>query len=163
MARPGRALRGAPAVTIARVAVLSLTLVTAAACGSPPASPAPADAAAIVTALLMPASGTPTSIVVPAGAAQVILRLGGALGDVDQLIVEVTPGANPDEARRWPVDGAPDTGDGARASVTLPAYALPSGDYALTVWEGDAAVVLTYALRVARQGDSPAAAQGTDR
>ena len=37
--------------------------------------------------------------------------------------------------------------DGAPAMVTLPAYALPTGDYVLTVWEGDASVVARFVFR----------------
>ena len=31
--------------------------------------------------------------------------------------------------------------------VTLPAYALPTGDYILTLWEGDARLVARFVFR----------------
>jgi hypothetical protein len=117
-------------------------------CQPPPA--APAAAPLVATAVLTADAGAPTAVTVPGDAAQVLLRLGGTLGDVERLIAEVTPVANPDAARRWPVDAAPEAGDGARASVTLPPYVLPPGDYTVTVWEGDASVVQEYRFRVAR-------------
>ncbi len=129
---------------------VGLVLVLAAACGTPPTAGAPAATRAIATAVLTPTPPTPTAVAVPGDAAQVTLRLGGSLGDADRLTAELTPVATPDEARRWPVDTAPDAGDGAQASVTVPPYALAPGDYTLTVWEGDATVVATYAFRVAR-------------
>lgn len=130
-----------------RSALLVATLMLAG-CGTPPAPPgaAPVVARAVLTA----DTGTPTAVTVPGDAAQVQLRLGGTLGDVDRLIAEITPVASPDAARRWPVDAAPEAGDDARASVTLPPYALPPGDYTVTVWEGDATVVRKYVFRVAQ-------------
>ncbi len=135
-------------MSTARAALLTLAL-GACACGSPPAAPAPA-VRATVTTVALPAQAAATTVTVPADAGQVVMRLGGALGDVDQLTAEVTPTATPDDARRWPVDAAPESGDGATASVTLPAYALPPGAYTATVWEGDAKVVQQYRFTVAR-------------
>ncbi len=129
---------------------LGCLLALAAACGAPPPAATPAATGSIATALLPPDPPAPTAVTVPADATQITLRLGGALGDADQLTAELTPVATPDEARRWPVDAAPEAGDGARASVTLPPYALAPGDYTLTVWEGDATVVEKYAFRVPR-------------
>ena len=53
-------------------------------------------------------------------------------------MAEVAPANAPDDARRWRVDAAPPGADSAPAMVTLPAYALSTGDYILTLWEGDA-------------------------
>lgn len=127
---------------------LLVATVVLAGCGTPPA--APAAAPVITTAVLTGDILTPTPVTLPDDASQVLLRLSGPLGDVERLIAEVAPAANPDAARRWPVDAAPEAGDGARASVTLPPYVLPPGDFTVTVWEGDATVVRKYAFRVAR-------------
>jgi hypothetical protein len=83
-------------------------------------------------------------------AAQVGLRLAGDLGEIDHLTAEVAPLSAPDDARRWRVDTAPSAADGAQGMVTLPAHALSTGDYVLTLWEGDARVVGRFSFRVAK-------------
>ncbi len=114
----------------------------------------PADAlvgtAPDVTVTLAPgaaASAEPPTLVIPRTAAQVGLRLTGEMGEVEHLTAEVAPANAPDDARRWRVDAAPPASDAAPAMVTLPAYALPTGDYILTVWEGDARMVARFAFR----------------
>ena len=128
-----------------------LVLLVAAACVFPGY---PADAlvgtAPDVTVTLAPAataSAEPPTLVIPRTAAQVGLRLTGEMGELEHLTAEVAPASAPDDARRWRVDAAPPAADAAPAMVTLPAYALPTGDYILTLWEGDARVVARFVFR----------------
>ena len=93
------------------------------------------------------AADTPTAAL-PPGVAQVQLRLVGDLTDADSLVAEVVPVNEPDRTKRWPVDAVAAAADGASATVTLPAYALPPGSYVVTVWRGDAEPVQRYPLRI---------------
>ncbi len=93
------------------------------------------------------AADTP-SAALPSGVAQVQLRLVGDLTDADSLVAEVVPLDAPDRTKRWPVDEVAAAADGASASVTLPAYALPPGGYMVTIWRGDAEAVRRYPLRI---------------
>lgn len=121
-------------------------------CASPPAeSTMPvgtAPAATVTLAPLTTAGASEPTLTIPRSAAQVGLRLTGDLGDVEHLTAEVAPAASPDDARRWRADAAPPAADEARVMVTLPAYALPTGEYVLTLWEADARVVGRFAFRV---------------
>ena len=128
---------------------LTLALAMAlAGCGEPaPAAPRAAALVPAVTVTLDSAS-QPAVLTLPPDAGQISLRLPGELGDVDQLTAEISPVDAPDEVKRWPVDGASSGNDGAKASVTLPAFALPPGAYRLTVWQGDAEVVQRYAFQI---------------
>ena len=103
-----------------------------------------------VTVTLAPAatgSAEPQTLAISRAAAQVGLRLTGEMGELEHLTAEVAPANAPDDVRRWRVDAAPPAADAAPAIVTLPAYALPTGDYILTLWEGDARVVARFAFR----------------
>lgn len=128
--------------------VLALAMALAG-CGEPPPG-ARSGAAAPVPAvtLTLDSAPQPAVLTLPPGAGQISLRLPGELGDVDQLTAEISPAGAPDEVKRWPVDGASSGTDGAKASVTLPAFALPPGAYLLTVWQGDAEVVQRYAFQI---------------
>lgn len=118
-------------------------------CGeSAPAVPPRAAAPVPALTLTLESASQPAALTIPPGAGQVSLRLPGELGDVDQLTAEVSPAEAPDEVKRWPVDGASGGSDGAKASVTLPAYALPPGAYRMTVWQDDAKVVQRYAFQI---------------
>ena len=118
-------------------------------CGAP-APTVPPRAAAPVPALTVTLEGalSPAALTIPPDAGQVSLRLPGELGDVDQLTAEISPADAPDDVKRWPVDGASGGSDGAKACVTLPAFALPPGAYRMTVWQGDAEVVQRYAFQI---------------
>lgn len=109
-------------------------------------------APAVVVLTLAPVAarggGDTTSLRVPTSAAQVQLRLVGDLPPADALTAEVTSMDAAETSRRWPVDAAPPANDGAQASIELPAYVLPPGDYVVTVWQGDADAVLRYGFRV---------------
>ena len=83
-----------------------------------------------------------------AGHGTISLRLPGAFVDVDQLTAEIAPADAPDAVTRWPVEAASAGSDGATASVTLPAFALPPGAYSMTVWQGDAEVVRRYVFHI---------------
>lgn len=128
------------------ILVLAMAL---AGCGEP-APAAPPRAAALVPAvtLTLDSASQPAVLTLPPDAGQISLRLPGDLGDVDQLTAEISPADAPDEVKRWPVDGASSGTDGAKASVTLPAFAVPPGTYRLTVWQGDAEVVQRYAFQI---------------
>ena len=129
---------------------LTLALAIAlAGCGET-APAAPPRAAALVPAVTvtLESASQPAVLTLPPDAAQISLRLPGELGDVDQLTAEISPADAPDEVKRWPVDGAASGNDGAKASVTLPAFALPPGAYHLTVWQGDAEVVQRFAFQI---------------
>ena len=107
-----------------------------------------------VTVTLVPAataSAEPATLVIPRTAAQVGLRLTGDVGELEHLTAEVAPANAPDDARRWRVDAAPPAADSAPAMVTLPAYALSTGDYILTLWEGDASVVARFVFRARKE------------
>lgn len=129
-------------------------LLAAVACGAPPRPPAPTSSvpAGATFTVLLPAgtADAPALVVIPADATQIVLRLVGETGDPSELILETAPVAAPDEARRWAVDVAAASGDGAAASVTLPAFALAPGDLQLTLWRGDAEVVRRQTVRVTR-------------
>jgi len=129
---------------------LALALATALpGCGEPaPAVPPRAAAPVPALTLTLDSASQPAALTIPPDAGQVSLRLPGELGDVDQLTAEISPADAPDEVKRWPVDGASDGSDGAKASVTLPAFALPPGAYRMTVWQGDAEVVQRYAFQI---------------
>lgn len=112
-----------------------------------PAPPRTADLPA-VTLTLGPASmsGELPAVAVPRGTAMVHLRLAGAdLPPAADLVAEIATG---DDARRWPVDDAPAASDGATLVVSVPPYAVPAGDHALTLWQGDADIVQRYRFRV---------------
>jgi hypothetical protein len=79
---------------------------------------------------------------VQASAAQVRLDLSGVSQPADELTAELESVSSGD-VRRWRVDGA--TGG---VSVTVPIYAVPAGEHALTLWQGDADVVARYRFRV---------------
>ena len=132
--------------------MLALATGAAAACSSPPADPAApvgiAPAATVTLAPVTVAGASQPTLTIPRTAAQVGLRLTGDLGDVEHLTAEVAPAASPDDARRWRADAAPPASDEARVMVTLPAYALPTGEYVLTLWEADARVAGRFAFRV---------------
>lgn len=112
----------------------------------------PVGMAPEVTLTLAPVAGgaaaEPPVLAFPRSAAQIGLRLTGDIVEIDHLMAEVAPIAAPDDARRWRVDVAPAAADGARGMVTLPAHALSTGTYLLTLWEGDARVVDRYPFRV---------------
>jgi hypothetical protein len=86
--------------------------------------------------------GTTVDVTVPRAAAQVRLDLSGVSQPADELTAELEAVASGD-VRRWPVDAA--TGG---VSVTVPIYAVPAGEHALTLWQGDADVVARYRFRV---------------
>ncbi len=131
------------------IAIVAATLTALAACGGPAArGPVPAEALPVASVLLTGESTTPPATARTAGAAQVQLRLVGELADPDSLVAEVVPVDAPDGSRRWPVDADTAALDGASATVTVPAYALPPGNYVVTVWRGDAEAVRRYPFRV---------------
>ena len=131
---------------------VGLTLVMAvspAGCGEPATAVRPRAAAPVpAVTLTLERASPPATLTIPPDAGQVSLRLPGELGDVDQLTAEISPADAPDEVKRWPVDRTPVGSDGAKASVTLPAFALPPGAYRMTVWKGDAEVVQRYAFQI---------------
>lgn len=128
--------------------VLALAMALAG-CGEPPPGARPVAAAPVpAVTLTLDSAPQPAVLTLPPDAGQISLRLPGELGDVDQLTAEISPAGAPDEVKRWPVDGASSGTDGAKASVTLPAFALPPGAYRLTVWQGDAEVVQRYAFQI---------------
>jgi len=118
--------------------------------------PAPPDAAAtstpVVALALTPlatrSGGEQATAVVPRGTAQVRLLVGGDLPAADALTAEIAA-VDRDDVRRWPVDDAPAGSAGASRAVTVPVYAVPEGDYILTLWQGDAEIVQRYAFRIA--------------
>jgi hypothetical protein len=130
--------------------VALLLTVVAAGCTGGAGDPLP-GVAPDATFALMPvaagAGGEPSTLVIPRGAAQVGFRLVADVGELEHLTAEVVGAKNPDDARRWRVDAAPAAGDAAKALVTLPAYALPTDEYVLTVWEGDAKPVARFVFR----------------
>lgn len=116
------------------------------------ATPAPADSLPVVTLALMPivtrGAGTPPTATVPRGTAQVRFLLDGDLPAPAELTAEIMA-VDRDEVKRWPVDAAPDTPrTAATHAVTVPVYAVPAGDYILTLWAGDADIVQRYAFRI---------------
>ena len=72
--------------------------------------------------------GQPATLVIPRTAAQVGLRLTGDVAEPAHLMAEVAP-ANAPTTPALRVDAAPPGADSAPAMVTLPAYALSTGDY----------------------------------
>jgi FtsP/CotA-like multicopper oxidase with cupredoxin domain len=127
---------------------LTLALVMAG-CNAPAPAARPRAATLVpVVTLTLASDSQPAVLTLPPDAGQITLRLPGDLGDVDQLTAEISPADAPDEVKRWPVDGASGADDGATASVTVPAFAVPPGAYRLTVWQGDAAVVQRYAFQI---------------
>lgn len=131
--------------TAALVAPIVTCVTLATGCGGP--GPGASTAAAPVPSVTLT---TPEQAVfsLPAGTAQATLRLAGDVADVDQLVADIAAAGSADGGRRWPVDAAAAGSDGARASVTLPAYELRPGDYVVTVWRDDAEVVGRYTFRV---------------
>lgn len=104
-------------------------------------------------AVSLPLSATagdaqPPAVTVPRGTAMVHLRLVGDLPAAVELTAELSA-LGRDEVKRWPVDDAPAADDGATRVVSVPPYAVPAGDYALTLWQGDADVVQRYRFRIA--------------
>lgn len=91
--------------------------------------------------------GGGASVQVGRGVAQVRFLLGGDLPPADALTAEISA-VDRDAVRRWPVDDAPTGTEGAARAVTVPVYAVPAGDYVLTLWQGDADMVQRYAFRV---------------
>ncbi len=136
-----------------RTLVVVVVAVLGIACASDPSAPlvgtAP-DATVSLTAVAAVA-GVPPTLTFTREAAQVGLRLTGEIGEIDQLTAEVAPASAPDDARRWRVDAAPPGPDGARGMVTLPSHALTTGDYVLTLWEGDAGVVGRFPFTVVKR------------
>lgn len=120
---------------------------------APPSAPpvAAATSAPVVALTLTPlvtrGGGEQATAVVPRGTAQVRLLAGGDLPPADALTAEIAA-VDRDDVRRWPVDDAP-AGTGASRAVTVPVYAVPEGDYILTLWQGDAEIVQRYAFRIA--------------
>lgn len=121
---------------------------------STPAAPTAAAAAMPTATLTLSAAaatrgqGAMPVLAVPAGTALVQFRLVGDLPPADELTAEIMA-LDGDEVKRWPVDAAARTDDGASRTVTVPPYAVPPGDYVLTLWAGDADLVQRYAFRVA--------------
>lgn len=117
---------------------------------SPAASEPPAAmpvVALTLTPLVTRGAGGQPAAQVPRGTAQVRLLLAGELPPADALTAEIAA-VDRDEVRRWPVDDAPAGTPGAARAVTVPVYAVPAGDYILTVWQGDADMVQRYAFRI---------------
>ncbi len=136
--------------------LLSCLAVVTASCSAPPAAPLVGTAPDVTVTLAPvttngPAGGGLPTLEIPRQAAQVGLRLTGAVGDVEHLTAEMAPMTAPDEIRRWRVDAAPEAADGATAMVTLPPHAVPDGEYVMTLWEGDARVVARYGFRTVRR------------
>jgi hypothetical protein len=140
------------AATTRTLLAIGLAVASAAAlpaCGGPaPGAPPHEAGPTTVLTLTLESATRPAALTIPPGAAQVSLRLAGELGDVNQLTAEISPAGAPDQVKRWPVDGASAGSDGAKASVTLPTYALPAGTYQMTIWQGDAEIVQRYVFRV---------------
>lgn len=116
------------------------------------APPVPADRLPVVTLALMPivtrGAGAPPTATVPRGTAQVRFLLDGDLPAPTELTAEILA-VDRDEVKRWPVDAAPETTrTTATHAVTVPVYAVPAGDYILTLWAGDADIVQRYAFRI---------------
>lgn len=132
------------------IALLLAAALTAACSGRDPGEPLPGvapDATFALTPVAAGPSGEPSTLVIPPGAAQVGFRLLAEVGELDHLTAEIAGAKNPDDARRWRVDAAPAAGDGAKAMVTLPAYAVSTDEYVLTLWEGDATPVARFVFR----------------
>lgn len=105
--------------------------------------------AVTLTVATATAPGEPPTATVPRGTAMVHLRLPGTdLPPSADLVAEIAA-VGSDVVKRWPVDDAPAADDGATRVVSVPPYAVPAGDYALTLWQGDADVVQRYRFRVA--------------
>lgn len=133
-----------------REPVMTPAGVSSAATTPAPDAPATASLPAVTLSLSPRPAGSPDGPVtaaVPRGTAQVLLRLAGDLPGADDLTAEITS-LERDEVRRWPVDDAPAGPDGATRLVAVPPYALPGGDFVLTLWVGDADVVQRYAFRI---------------
>jgi hypothetical protein len=130
---------------------LALALAVSAfiACDRPSAKPRDGAAPArLATFTLAGADGAGPSIVVPAEAGQVELRMLGQFGDASELTAELDGVPPTDRPQRWPVMPTGSEPTGAGVSVVVPAYALPVGEFALTVWRGDAEVVRRVVFRV---------------
>lgn len=142
--QPAPASRGAVATPTAAPDAPAVT---------PPAAPGTpaAQALPIVALTLTPVvtrgSGAPPVAVVPRGTAQVALRLVGDLPAAADLTAEIAA-LDRDEIKRWPVDDAAPGADGATRAVVVPPYAVPPGDFVLTLWAGDADIVQRYAFRI---------------
>lgn len=119
---------------------------------APPPAPGAAAMPTVTLTLTAPATtrgaGAMPTVTVPRGTALVQVRLVGDLPPAVELTAEITA-IDRDEVKRWPVDDAPPSSDGASRSVTVPPYAVPPGDYVLALWAGDADLVQRYAFRVA--------------
>jgi hypothetical protein len=120
--------------------------------GASPADPAASTAsmpAVTLTVATATGGGEPPTAAVPRGTAMLHLRLPGTgLPPAADLVAEIAA-LGRDEVKRWPVDDAPAANDGATRVVSVPPYAVPAGEYALTLWQGDADVVQRYRFRVA--------------
>lgn len=131
------------------IVILVAALAASAACGGPAVrGPVPRTGPSVASVLLTGRETDTPATALPLGVAQVQLRLVGDLQDTDSLVAEVVPVDAPDRTRRWPVEAVATKSDGASATVTLPAYALPPGGYVVTIWRGDADPVRRYPLRV---------------
>lgn len=116
---------------------------------SPPAAPAmPTVTLTLRASATTRGTGTLVAVAIPRGTALVQLRLVGDLPPAGELTAEITA-IDRDEVKRWPVDDAPPSEDGASRAVTVPPYAVPPGDYVLALWSGDADLVQRYAFRIA--------------
>ena len=150
--------RGAPSVPVAPAPPAESAAVRPDAQSAPAPSSTPSPSASerpaampvvalTLTPLVTRGAGGHPSAQVPRGTAQVRFLLAGDLPPADALTAEVAA-VDRDEVRRWPVDDAPAGTAGAARAVTVPAYAVPAGDYVLTVWQGDADMVQRYAFRI---------------
>lgn len=142
--------RPAPTSHDASVAPAASSAVPATAPAAAPdaaAAQAQPTVALTLTPVVTRAGGAPAVAVVPRGTAQVALRLVGDLPPAVDLTAEITA-LDRDEVKRWPVDDAAPAADGATRTVLIPPYAVPPGDFVLTLWAGDADIVQRYAFRI---------------
>lgn len=128
---------------------MALALAAAACGGAAPGREAAGPAGPVATAVLAPgvSPSGPTPVAIPAGSAQVLFALTGlpATAEAHDLVAEIER-IGDDRIKRWPVDAPASAND--PPSVIVPPYEVTPGEYRLTVWAGDAAVVQRYAFRV---------------
>ncbi|MFN7978205.1 MAG: hypothetical protein U0P30_08725 [Vicinamibacterales bacterium] len=118
---------------------------TSAAPGAAPAATLPAVSLRLVP--LLPSADVP-AVAVPRDTAMVHLRLAGTdMPAAEDLVAEISA-VGRDEVKRWPVDDAPRANDDADRMVSVPPYAVPPGDYTLTLWRGDADMLRRYQFRI---------------
>lgn len=112
------------------------------------ATPAATLPAITLTVAPRRTSGDVPAVAVPRGTALVHLRLPGTdLPAAEDLVAEIGA-VGRDEVKRWPVDDAPRANDDAVRMVSVPPYAVPPGDYTLTLWRGDADMLRRYRFRI---------------